>query len=330
MKAAFLCKNKKTIDRVYDISDIEVIKQNFDVYDGVFNRENADRISDVEVIFSTWGMIDFSEREIKEKFPSLKAVFYGAGSVQYFARPFLNLGVKVFSSWLANSVPVIEYALSQIILANKGFFISARKCRSRAGRDEARAYFDSFCGNYNTNVGLIGLGAIGSGVAEMLKNYKLNVLAYDPFCSKEKAEKLGVKLTSLEEIFEKCQTISNHTANLPETVGMLNKSLFSLMKDNATFINTGRGAQVNEEDLIEVLKNKPNICAVLDVTMPEPPLENSPFYTLENVFLTPHIAGSSGEECKRMGKYMTQEALRYLKGEPLKYEVTLKMLETMA
>ena len=148
--------------------------------------------------------------------------------------------------------------------------------------------------------------------------------------AREKAAKLGVKLVSLEEIFSTCQTISNHTANLPETVGMLNGKLFNLMKDNATFINTGRGAQVVEDDLIAALLEKPGRTAVLDVTLPEPPVEGSPLYTLPNVFLTPHIAGSSGEECKRMGKYMEEEARRFINGEPLKYSVSLKMLETMA
>jgi len=102
------------------------------------------------------------------------------------------------------------------------------------------------------------------------------------------------------------------------------------MKKNATFINTGRGAQVVEKDLISALKEEPDRTAVLDVTFPEPPMPDSPFYTMKNVFLTPHIAGSAGDECMRMGDYMVDEANRYLKGEPFKYEVTLKMLETMA
>ncbi|MBR2181138.1 MAG: D-2-hydroxyacid dehydrogenase, partial [Oscillospiraceae bacterium] len=72
-------------------------------------------------------------------------------------------------------------------------------------------------------------------------------------------------------------------ANLPETQNLLNGNLFKLMKKNATFINTGRGAQVVEADLIEALKTEPNRTAVLDVTMPEPPEENHPFYSMENV-----------------------------------------------
>ena len=99
---------------------------------------------------------------------------------------------------------------------------------------------------------------------------------------------MGVTKHSLEEIFSSCQTISNHLANNPKTVGILNVDLFNLMLDNATFINTGRGAQVVEKDLIAALKKAPARTAILDVTDPEPFEEDSELRSLENVILTPH------------------------------------------
>jgi len=330
LKAAFICANAETINAVYSQTAQAELKNLLDFYPGVFSKETADQIPEVEFLFSTWGMPDFTEEEIAKFFPKLKIVFYGAGSVQRFARPFLNSGIQVISAWMANSVPVIEYSVAQIILANTGFFQTNRKATSPDGREDARLYGLTFPGNYDTKVGLIGLGAIGSGVAEMLKAYKLDVLAYDPYASDEKFRALNVTSASLEEIFSTCQTISNHVANLPQTVGMLNGKLFSLMLDNATFINTGRGAQVVEADLIEALREKPNRTAVLDVTLPEPPEASSPLYSMPNVYLTPHIAGSAGNECLRMGQYMLDEVNRLLKGESLKYSVSLKMLETMA
>ncbi|MBQ7039058.1 MAG: hydroxyacid dehydrogenase [Clostridia bacterium] len=330
MKAAFISNSDGIIDRVYSKEAQSCLKQKFDFYEGVYTIHNSDGLKDVECIFSTWGMPAYTPEHIDEYFPKLKIVFYGAGSVQAFARPFLNKGIPVISAWMANSVPVVEYAVSQIVLANKGFYQVTSRLNSREERDESRALFNTYTGNFNTKVGLIGLGAIGAGVAEMLKNYKLDVYAYDPFCSEEKAKKLEVTLTTLEYIFENCQTISNHCANLPETQNILNGALFNRMKKNATFINTGRGAQVVEADLISALRDEPDRTAVLDVTFPEPPEPDSPLYTMKNVFLTPHIAGSAGDECMRMGDYMVDEAARYLNGEPLKYEVTLKMLETMA
>ena len=101
-------------------------------------------------------------------------------------------------------------------------------------------------------------------------------------------------------------------------------------KGNATFINTGRGAQIVEADLIRALKEVPTRTALLDVTFPEPPEADSPFWTMQNVFLTPHIAGSMGKEVARMGSYMAEDFTRVLNREAPKWEVTLKMLETMA
>ena len=330
MRAAFLTDKKFHIERVYTPKTREKLKELFDFYPGIYSGDEACGIPDAEVIFSTWGMPEFTEGEIEKLFPKLKVIFYGAGSVQAFARPFLARGISVSSAWIANSVPVAEYAAAQIVLANKGFFGAARLCTSPCGRAKAAEFSAAFPGNFETNVGIIGLGAIGSGVAERLKAYKLNVLAHDPFASPEKAERLGVRLVSLEEMFETCQTISNHCANLPETEGILNANLFDRMKDNVIFINTGRGAQVAEQDLIRALKEKPTRTAVLDVTFPEPPIENSELYTLENVVLTPHIAGSLGGECGRMGEFMLREAENYINGRALEYSVTPKMLETMA
>ena len=102
------------------------------------------------------------------------------------------------------------------------------------------------------------------------------------------------------------------------------------MKPHAVFINTGRGAQVVEDDMIAALYDVPTRAAVLDVTWPEPPNADSPLYTMPNVFLTPHIAGSLGNEVHRMAEYMYEEYCSFDAGEPTRYSVSLKMLETMA
>ena len=273
----------------------------------------------------------FTEEEIRNAFPSLKAVYYAAGSVRYFAAPFLSCGMRVHSAWAANAVPVAEYTTAQILLANKGFFKSCRLCsKERALRDEAKRYAEEKNGNFDASVGIIGAGMIGKMVIRALKSYDLKVLAYDKFLSKEELAALGAEKVTLDELFSRCDTISNHIANLPETVGMLRYEHFSRMKKNATFINTGRGAQVVEEDLLRALLEEPDRTAILDVTDPEPPFENSKLYNLPNVFLTPHIAGSSGNEVRRMGEYMLEEYRRGVRNERFLYEVTPKMLETMA
>ena len=171
---------------------------------------------------------------------------------------------------------------------------------------------------------------IGKLVINMLKSYNLDILVFDPFLPDEKAEELGVLKCSLNTLFKECRVVSNHLANNNETKGMLKGRHFASMLPYSTFINTGRGAQVVEEDLISVLKERSDITAVLDVTMPEPPEADSEFYTLDNCILTPHIAGSAGNEIRRMGEYMKVEYKKFINNEPCKYEVTLEMLKTMA
>ena len=329
MKAIFLCNKKDSVENVYADSFDKIAEVERTVYKADDVIASPEKFADVEYIFSTWGMPAMTEEQIKACLPSLKCVFYAAGSVQAFARPFLACGVKVFSAWAANAVPVVEYTVAQIILANKGFFAHSREMK-KGNREAGKVMKAAYPGNYGENIGIIGVGMIGSQVAERLKGYKLNVLAFDPFLSDEKAEKLGIRKATLDEIFSTCRVISNHMANNEQTKGMLNYKYFSKMLPYSTFINTGRGAQVVEADLVRVLEERPDVTAILDVTYPEPPAEGHAFYTLPNCFLTPHIAGSLMNETHRMAEYMIKEYERFIAGEPCRYEVSFKMLETMA
>ena len=270
-----------------------------------------------------------TEEEIARCLPNLKCLFYGAGTVQKFARPFLRRGVKVFSAWAANAVPVAEYTVAEIILANKGYFLTHRLYH-QSGKAVAKKAFEKCRGNYGETVGIIGAGMIGKLVIQMLKQYRLKVLVFDPFLSDEKAAELGVEKCELPELFERAFVVSNHLANNAQTKGMLTYDHFRRMRENAVFINTGRGAQVVEEDLVRILRERPDLTALLDVTAPEPPVEGHPFYTLANCLLTPHIAGSAGDEVRRMGEYMLREYQAYLAGKPCRFEVTEAMLATMA
>ncbi len=333
-KAIFLIQDINQYKRVYGPTTVQKLLNTYEMTDKVYNRQEVlsepENFADVEYIFSTWSMPAFTEEEIKNCFPALKCVYYGAGSVQGFARPFLNCGVRVFSAWGANAVPVAETSLAQILLANKGFFSNMIMMKTH-GYNQARSYYEKeYPGNYNVDVGIIGAGMIGKIVIELLKPFNIRVKVFDPFLPDEKAEEMGVTKTTLEDIFASCQTISNHLANNPQTQNILNYDLFKLMKPTATFINTGRGQQVVEEDLIKALKEEPSRTAVLDVTWPEPPVEGSEITCLPNIYLTTHTAGSSGFETWRMAEYMYDESLLVLEGKPTRYEVTLKMLETMA
>ncbi len=327
MNAIFLCNSPENVRRVYDATAVSRLRALCTLDRRIYTAADLDAIpEDTEIIFSTWGMPTLTEAQIAQHLPCLQCVFYAAGSVQAFARPFLARGVRIFSAWAANAVPVAEYTVAQIVLANKGFFAHARDMKANQTAPRSAAYL----GNYGQSVGLVGCGMIGSLVAEMLKPYALGVYVYDPYLSPEKAAALGVSPCTLEELFERCAVVSNHLPNNAETRGMLTYAQFSRMRPYAAFLNTGRGAQVVEKDLVRVLRERPDLTAILDVTDPEPPVQGSPLYSLPNCILTPHIAGSLGNEVWRMSAYMADEFALYLSGAPTRYEVTEQMLATMA
>lgn len=333
-KAVFLGSHNNTL-RVY----AEEIRQKLSdklefVTDKTLSRgelaANAEILRDVEYIFSTWGMFHMTKEEIFDYFPKARAVFYGAGSVQHFAREFIESGIAVFSAWAANGVPVAEFTFAEIMLAAKGYYHRIHRASDGPAWDNRRVPYE-FDGIYEINVGIIGAGMIGKMVINKLKTLdKITIYVFDPFLSDDDAEKMGVVKTDLHTLFEKCSVISNHLANNPQTVGMIDSACFNRMKKNGAFINTGRGAQVVEADMIAALKEEPMRIAILDVTFPEPPAPDSELYTLNNVILTPHIAGSIGNEVHRMGEYMYEEFVSFDAGMPTRYSVSLKMLETMA
>jgi phosphoglycerate dehydrogenase-like enzyme len=287
----------------------EIIQDSSEVLDSIQNYSkdeivaSPERFKDVKYILSTWYMPSFSEAEITKCFPSLDSIFYVAGSVDYFAESFKNCGVSVLSAIEENSVPVSEFVVAQVILANKGYFqsqLSYKKPYWRLSYRSAKKYTSQRMGNFGAKVGLIGCGCVGMKVLELLKNFNLEVYICDPKISDNYARDLGVVKCDLVEIFKKCDVISNHLPDILETRNILNFDLFSKMKRTATFINTGRGTQVVEGDLIKAMKRKPYACALLDVTRNEPPRPWSPLLWMRNIFLTPHIAGSESHEFQRL------------------------------
>lgn len=331
MKIALLGSNKIQFSKVYTPEVLKKLEEYGELSERISKKnikEHKKWLRDCEFIFSTWGMPVFTKEEIKEYFPSLRAVFYSAGTVQYFAKPFLDSGIRVFSAFAANAVPVAEYTFAQISLATKGFFQSAKNYRPLLPR--SFAFASSSPGNFKCKVGLAGLGAIGQAVAEKLQALDVEVFAYDPFVSEERARELGVTLCSLETLFGECDVISNHLANKKELENIFNYSLFRKMKKHSTFINTGRGAQVAEYSLALSLLLHPSRTFVGDVIKNEYFPYINPLFWCHNAVLTPHIAGSTGQEPQRMAYYMMTELEHFLSDGDTQYEITAEMLGRMA
>ena len=319
----------ETFDSIYGPQRLAALGRVTDLHPAIVTSRNLDAsleaLADLEVIFSTWGMLRLTEEHL-DRLPRLRAVFYAAGSVQYFARPLLRRGIMVVNASSANAVPVAEFTLGQILLANKGYFRNTREYSA------PEAYRHAFRGpgNYETPVALLGAGQIGRCLIDLLQPFRLPVMVFDPFLSQEEAIIMGVDKVSLETAFRSGQIVSNHLADKPATKGMLSGRLFDLMRPNATFINTGRGGTVVEEDLVRVMKARPDLTALLDVTDPEPPHAHSPLWTLPNVRLSSHIAGSIGNEVKRVADVAMGEFDAWRQGRPVRNAVTEAMLDTMA
>ncbi|MBI1778029.1 MAG: hydroxyacid dehydrogenase [Proteobacteria bacterium] len=300
-----------------------------ELYPTVIHAGNFDAhaagLAETEAIFASWGMMRFEERHFRAV-PRLKAVFYAAGNVKAFAQPLVDRGIILVSAWEINAMPVAEMCLSEILLSLRGYYRSVRRYREMRSV-EAKAFHRS--GVNGETIGMIGMGKIGSRLRQLLSGYPLRVIAYDPFLTSARAAELQVEAVSLDEVFRRSLVVCNHTPDLASTKGILNERHFRSMRDGATFINTGRGAQVVEEDLIKVLGDRPDLTALLDVTLPEPPASASPLWRLSNVVISPHIGGTIGDEVVRLADCVIAEFEAWLAGRPLHHQVTASVLETM-
>lgn len=322
MKKAVYLLARQNFNKVYghqeraDISNrVQIIR---DVIEPAEVQTLGDSCHEVEIIFSGWGMAVMDEAFF-EHFPNLKILFYGGGAVNRFVTESVwARKLPITTSNSANGVPVAEYTVAQIIMCLKQAY------RANKIIKQQRTFIrpSPIIGTYESTIGIISLGAIGRVVVERLSQYQLKIIAYDPYLTQDQANAIGVHLVSLDALFEQADVVTCHTPWLPETVGMIRGSHFAKMKANAAFINTSRGAIVNEPEMIAALQSRTDLFAVLDVTYPEPPSPESPLYDMENVFLTPHIAGSMDSECRRMGRLVIEELDRWLNGQPLKHLVT--------
>lgn len=286
-----------------------------------------DVLRDVEIIMGGWGM-GVMDQKFLESAPNLRAVFLGAGSIKgVVSDAFWARDIKIVSAYAMNAIPVAEYTLATVLFSLKHGWRYAMGMQ-REGKFLRKTGI--MPGGFRSTVGLISLGAIGRRVAMLLKSFDLRVIAYDPLCSPEEARELGVELVTLPEIFARAQVVSLHAPWLPETEGMITGAHFAAMREGSTFINTARGIIVREEEMIEVLRARPDLTAVLDVTKPEPPRPDSPLFALPNVVLTPHIAGAMDEECRRMGYFLVEELDRYLKGQGSQWRLTREQMARMA
>jgi phosphoglycerate dehydrogenase-like enzyme len=285
------------------------------------------KLKEIEVIFSCWGMLPLTAEQLNQ-LPNLKAVFYAGGSVNGFAQPLLERGITVCNAVEANAIPVAEFCLAQILLACKGFYRNTQLCRKGPWKQSEMPVGK---GVYGETIVLLGIGAISRHLLRLLKPFNLRIVAVSNYLAADEAKEMGIdQLVSIAEAFREGYVVSNHLADKLSNKGILTKELFASMRQGATFINTGRGAQVDEEGLLDVLKARPDLTALLDVQHPEPPEAGSGLFSQPNVYLTSHIAGSTNDEVQRMADFVLEDFQRWLRNEPLLYAVEPELLKGRA
>jgi len=218
-------------------------------------------------------------------------------------------GIVVMNTPGGNTITTGEHALAMMMALARQ--IPQATASMRAGKWEK----NKFMGTELTDktLGVVGLGAIGKVVAERAVGLKMVVIAFDPYVSKEDANRLGVETVSLDELYRRADFITFHTPLTPETKGMVNASSIAKMKDGVFIINCARGALVNEADLLAALESGKVKGAALDVYNTEPPDPGMPLLQHPNVILTPHLGASTTEAQEKVAVLIAEQICDFLK-----------------
>lgn len=285
-------------------------------------------LADAELLVTGWGCPPLDAR-VLEAAPRLRAVVHTAGTVRHHITPACwERGLVVSSAAAANAVPVAEYTLAMILLANKRILESARDYRAERRRVDFNDRFPD-AGNYRRTVGILSASVIGRRVIDLLRPHDLTVLLHDPFVTDAEARALGAHPVPLPELFARGDVVSVHTPLLPETRGLVSRELLAGLRTGATLINTARGAVVDQDALTdEVMSGR--VHAILDVTDPDVLPPGSPLFDCPNVLLTPHIAGSKGGELRRLAELALTEVESYVAGRPFAHPVRPERLARLA
>ncbi len=217
-------------------------------------------------------------------------------------------GIVVMNTPGGNTVTTAEHAVAMMMALSRK--IPQATASMKRGEWEKK----KFEGTEVTGktLGILGVGNIGSVVASRAQGLKMNVIAYDPFISPEAADKLGISLVSMDELFKKSDFISIHVPLTNETKNLVNAGAFQKMKKGVKIINCARGGIVNEGDLAEAIKSKIVSGAAFDVFEKEPPAADNPLLHLEEVILTPHLGASTLEAQENVAIAIAEQIADYL------------------
>lgn len=292
---------------------------------GRLNPEDVrNALEDVDICITGWGTCRLDEY-VLEKANKLKLVAHTAGSVAGIVSDALYAkGIRVVCGNEVFARVVAEGTIAQMMYSLRNFAgYDMRVCHWKPVD-----YFNESL--WEQRVGIVGFGAISRNLINMLKVFNAKIKLYSRHMTDEQAAELGVQKASLEEIFSTCRVVSLNTAKSPENHHMITDELLSLMEQDALLVNTARGDLIDEEALAKHLHSG-HIRAALDVYAKEPPVEESPLWTVpaNRLHMMPHMAGPTIDQRPAAGRIVFEDIIRFQKGEPLVHEISASRSQTM-
>lgn len=216
-------------------------------------------------------------------------------------------GIVVMNTPGGNTITTAEHTIALIVSLAR--LVPQATMSMKSGKWDKKKFMGEEL--FTKTLGIIGIGNIGSQVAKRMQGFAMNIIAYDPFLSEDKAKSMGVEKVDLEELLKRSDFITIHTPLTPETKNMINRDTIKLMKQGVKIVNCARGGIINEKDLYNALVDGKVAGAALDVFEKEPPY-NNPLIELDNVICTPHLGASTKEAQENVAVAIAEQVVDYL------------------
>ena len=306
------------LDRLRNVVDLKI-----DFFETLDEQGLKETIKGMDGVISSWETPAFTA-DVLESAPDLKIISHAAGSVKPIVSDAVwERDIVVTSSAAAISIGVAETALTFILCGGKRVpWLSEAVKNGDWACDDIKSTIQEM---FRSTIGIIGAGHVGRHLIRLLKSFEVDILLTDPYICEGEADALRVEKTTLDDLLKRSDFITVCAPLTDETEGMLGKEQLKLIRDGAFIINTARGAIFDEAALIEELKTG-RLTACLDVTDGEPPAADNPLRTLDNVILTPHIAGVVTNNFLRLGALAVDEVVCFFNNEPNIYPIKQEML----
>lgn len=264
-------------------------------------------VSDIDGVIAG---VDTWDEAVFKLAPNLKAIArFGVGVDNIDLAKAREYGIQVTNVPGGNADAVAELAV--------GLILSMIRNIPALHQSARRGYWDRYVGEeiQGKTVGLLGFGNIAQMTAKKLQGFDVKLIAYDKYPNADKAKEYGVELVSSDDVLKRSDVVSMHLPSLKETYHMMSDEQFSMMKKTAFFVNTARGALVDEKALHRALQTRSIAGAAIDVYEQEPVSADNPLFQLDNLISTPHTAAETVETYRRVGLVTAQALLDVFAGK---------------